>query len=182
MTGEPKKQLVIEPLLGYEPEIGLLLGMLEETRGRTKKWLAGLTDDELEWTPGPGLNSIGTILYHLALIEADWLYAEALEQAYPPEATALFPDDVRDDAGRLTVSRRESLQEHVDRLDAVRAMVLAAFRDMSLAEFRRVRVLPEYDVTPGFVLHHLMQHEAEHRGEIGMLRALAARREGAAAP
>jgi uncharacterized damage-inducible protein DinB len=42
-----------------------------------------------------------------------------------------------------------------------------------------VRVLPEYDVAPGFVLHHLMQHEAEHRGEIGMLRALANQREGA---
>ena len=179
MTGESKERLIVESVPGYEPEIGLLLGMLEESRGRTKEHLAGLTDDELKWTPGPGFNSIGTILYHLALIEADWLYAEAREQAYPPEAVALFPDDVRDDAGRLAAARRASLQEHVDRLDEVRAMLLAAFRDMSLAEFRRVRVLPEYDVAPGFVLHHLMQHEAEHRGEIGMLRALAAQREGA---
>ncbi len=179
MTDAAKERLIIEPVPSNEPEIGLFLGMLEEARGRTKEWLAGLTDDELEWTPGPGFNSIGTILYHLALIEADWLYAEALEQAYPPEAVALFPDDVRDDAGRLTASRPESLQEYVDRLDAVRAMLLAAFRDMTLAEFHRVRVLPEYDVTPGFVLHHLMQHEAEHRGEIGMLRALANQREGA---
>jgi uncharacterized damage-inducible protein DinB len=43
---------------------------------------------------------------------------------------------------------------------------------MSLQEFRRVRVLPDYDVTPDYVLHHLMQHEAEHRGEIAMLRVL----------
>ncbi len=182
MTDEPKERLIIEPLPDYEPEIGLLLGMLEESRDRTKERLAGLTDDEIAWTPGPGLNSIGTILYHLALIEADWLYAEALEQAFPPEAMALFPDDARDDAGRLTVTRGASLQEDIERLDAVRAMLLAAFRGMTLAEFRRVRVLPEYDVTPEYVLHHLMQHEAEHRGEIGMLRALAARQEGAESP
>jgi uncharacterized damage-inducible protein DinB len=182
MTNEPKERLIVEPVPGCEPEIGLLLGMLEETRGRTKERLAVLPDDELEWTPEPGFNSIGTILYHLALIEADWLYAEALEQAYPPEFTALFPDDVRDDAGRLTAVRPESLQEYVDRLDAVRAMLLAALRGMTLAEFRRVRELPAYDVTPEYVLHHLIQHEAEHRGEIGMLRALAARREGAKSP
>jgi uncharacterized damage-inducible protein DinB len=175
MTDEPKERLIIEPVPGCELEIGLMLGMLAESRGRTKERLAGLTEDELEWSPGPGFNSIGTILYHLALIEADWLYAEALEQPYPTEFTALFPDDVRDDAGRLTVTRGASLQEDIERLDAVRAMLLAAFRGMTLAEFRRVRVLPEYDVTPEYVLHHLMQHEAEHRGEIGMLRALAAR-------
>jgi uncharacterized damage-inducible protein DinB len=34
-----------------------------------------------------------------------------------------------------------------------------------------VRSLAEYDVTPEWVLHHMMQHEAEHRGQIGALRA-----------
>jgi uncharacterized damage-inducible protein DinB len=35
--------------------------------------------------------------------------------------------------------------------------------------------LPPYDVTPEWVLHHLMQHEAEHRSQIGALRARAQR-------
>lgn len=43
------------------------------------------------------------------------------------------------------------------------------------AEFRRVRSLPYYDVAPEWVLHHLMQHEAEHRSQIGSLRARAQR-------
>ncbi len=37
----------------------------------------------------------------------------------------------------------------------------------------RPRRLPGYDVTPCWVLHHLMQHEAEHRAEIARLRAAA---------
>jgi uncharacterized damage-inducible protein DinB len=41
---------------------------------------------------------------------------------------------------------------------------------MDLADFRRIRSLPEYDVTPEWVLHHLMQHEAEHRSQIGGLK------------
>jgi uncharacterized damage-inducible protein DinB len=43
------------------------------------------------------------------------------------------------------------------------------------ALFRRVRRLSDCDVTPEWVIHHLMQHEAEHRGEIAALRAEAER-------
>ncbi len=44
---------------------------------------------------------------------------------------------------------------------------------MSLDDFRRARNLERYDVTPAWVVHHLLQHEAEHRGEIATIRALA---------
>ena len=43
---------------------------------------------------------------------------------------------------------------------------------MTLDEFRRPRSLPQYDVTPEWVLHHLTQHEAEHRGHIQGLREI----------
>jgi uncharacterized damage-inducible protein DinB len=33
-----------------------------------------------------------------------------------------------------------------------------------------VHTLADYETTPEWVLHHLMQHEAEHRGQIGELR------------
>ena len=36
----------------------------------------------------------------------------------------------------------------------------------------RVRSLPDYDVTPEWVLNHLVQHEAEHRAEIAITRAV----------
>jgi hypothetical protein len=64
-------------------------------------------------------------------------------------------------------------EDSLERLDVVRDHLLAAYRGMSLAEFRRVRDFPDYYVTPEGVLHHLIQHEAEHRGQIGLLRDLA---------
>jgi len=118
----------------------------------------------------PG-NSIGTLLYHIAAIEIDWLYADVLEgKSWPPEVEALFPYDVRDEQGRLIAVPGLSLEDHVRRLDAVRSIFLASFRGMSIDEFRRVRHFADYDVTPEWVIHHLMQHEAEHRGQIGELR------------
>lgn len=58
----------------------------------------------------------------------------------------------------------------------MRSRLLATFGAMTLADFRRPRALPSYDVTPEWVMHHLLQHEAEHRAEIGIVRALADRR------
>ena len=187
MTEEPKERLVIDGGPDYEPEIGRMIWMLEDTRRQTKAGLDGLADDQLDWTPPSAANSesnsIGALLYHIAVIEADWLYVEVLEaESFPPEVMNLFPDDVRDDGGHLAVAHGGSLDGHLLRLDAVRDRVLAAFRGMSLTEFRRERNLPDYTVTPEWVLHHLIQHEVEHRGEIGMLRILmAAQRETAGA-
>jgi uncharacterized damage-inducible protein DinB len=91
---------------------------------------------------------------------------------------ALFPYEVRDGQGHLTQVTGVSLEEHLQRLHVVRRLLLDVFEAMELAEFRRVRALPPYDVTPEWVLYHLMQHEAEHRSQIGALRARAQRQFG----
>jgi uncharacterized damage-inducible protein DinB len=113
--------------------------------------------------------------YHIADIEADWLYVEVLEQPLPPEVVALFPYPTRDEQGHLTQVQGFSLEEHLRRLEIVRGLLLDVYQPMDLREFRRLRSLPNYDVTPEWVLHHLMQHEAEHRSQIGGLRARAER-------
>jgi uncharacterized damage-inducible protein DinB len=176
MQQSARRTLVMERDADRAPEIASWLWAIDDARRCTIATLEGITQQELDWTPPAGGNAIGTLLYHIAVIEADWLYVEVLEQPdFPPEVTALFPLDVREADGRLIPCSGLSLAEHLARLEATRALLHAAFRAMSPAEFRRVRHLRDYDVTPEWVLHHLMQHEAEHRGEIGMIRALAAR-------
>jgi hypothetical protein len=49
-----------------------------------------------------------------------------------------------------------SFEQHIDRLDAVRVIFLIALRGMTVDEFRRVRRLSDYDVTPEWVIHYLM--------------------------
>jgi uncharacterized damage-inducible protein DinB len=168
------ESLSVDGLSEYEPEIGNLLWMLEDGRGRLKKGLAEMDAAQeqavLDWRPRLGVNSIGTLLYHIAAIETDWLFAEVLAD-YTPETAVSWPDsllphDVRDEQGWLTHVPEEALATHLQRLDTVRSILLDAFRGMSLAEFRRLRHLEQYDVTPEWVLHHLIQHEAEHRGQI----------------
>lgn len=173
MIVDTKERLAIDGVPAADPEIGRALWMLEDARRRTLEFLAGVDAAIIDWTPASGENSTGALLYHIPAIEADWLYAEVLEEPFPPELVALFPDDVRDDRGRLAAHPGEDLAGHLHRLAIVRARLLAVFGAMASEEFRRPRDLPDYEVTPEWVLHHLLQHEAQHRGEIGMLRMLA---------
>jgi len=161
--------------LSQEPAIGQWLWALQDARQRTMEELDSVSVAMIDWLPPDNESSIGTVLYHMTDIEADWLYVEVLEQPLPSAVAALFPYATRDAQGRLTQVQGISRADHLKRLETVRNLLLAVFQPMTLAEFRRVRSLPHYDVTPEWVLHHLIQHEAEHRSQIGALRIRAKR-------
>ncbi|MCO5177011.1 MAG: DinB family protein [Thermomicrobiales bacterium] len=167
-TAEPARNLLaITPVKANDATIARWLGAIENSRRRTLDLLCDINPVAIDWQRD-GENTIGTLLYHIAAIEADWLYCEVLTQPFPEDVVALFPWDVRDAAGRLSHVAGRSIDEHVELLAAIRTRLLAAFQPMTLSDFQTLRVLPDYDVSPEWVLHHLMQHEAEHRGQIDL--------------
>lgn len=170
-----KRQNTITGYPSKEAEIGRWLGAFQNTRERTLETLEGVVQPVIDWLPPDNESSIGTVLYHIALIEADWLYEEVLTQAPPPEVETLFPYNHRDSQGRLTQIQGFSLEHYLSLLAKVRTLLLDVYGQMELSDFRRVRSLESYDVTPEWVLHHLMQHEADHRSQIGALRHRAER-------
>jgi uncharacterized damage-inducible protein DinB len=159
--------LAAQPPAGYARQVGEALWRLEEGRERTLRLLAGVAPEVVDRELGG--NTMGTILYHVALIETDWLFTEILEQPIPDEFETWLPVDHRDEAGTLTVVRGQPLEDHLARLAFVRSQLLVRLQGMTDDDFNRPRSLPAYDVSPAWVLHHLAQHEAEHRGEMGSI-------------
>ena len=172
---DKRRKLILEPQLNPDPEIGRWLAAFQDARRRTLETLHVLQDlppAVIDWQPPEGGSSIGTVLYHIADIEADWLYVEVLEQPFPPAVSALLTYPTRDEENRLTQVRGVSLADHLIRLERVRSLALEVYQAMEPVDFRRARSLEPYDVSPEWVLHHLMQHEAEHRSELDRLRRL----------
>jgi uncharacterized damage-inducible protein DinB len=162
---------------GYEPSIARWVWALQDTRRRTNRVLDDVTQEILDWVPPEGGDSIGTLLYHIVAIQMSYLYEDILEIGWSEELEPLLRYDVRDAQGRLTAVEGESLETHLKRLETGQHYLLNALRAMTAEEFRRPRQLESYRVTPEWVLHHLMQHEAEHRGQIAALRSRAEQRQ-----
>ncbi|HVE75441.1 MAG TPA: DinB family protein [Actinomycetota bacterium] len=156
--------LEAQQLPGYEAEIGAALWRMQDSRRRTIRLLGEIPSEFVDRASTD--NTIGTILYHLGLIEADWLFTEILEEPFSAEIGTLLSLQDRDEAGVLTSVQGRSLEEHIAQLNAIRDTFLEKLSGMTLEDFHRPRSLPRYHVSPAWVLHHLSQHEAEHRGEI----------------
>lgn len=163
---------IIHPLEGYAAPVGYAVSCLEKERERTLEAVAGLSIDQLDACAAGFPNSIGTLLYHIADIERDWLYVDILERDVPKELLALFPVYHRDKEGRLSVVAGIGLAEHLERLALVRRDLLEQLRQMDLEDFYRTRRLTSYDVNPAWALYHLLEHEAKHGDQIARIRRI----------
>jgi hypothetical protein len=82
------------------PEVGRWLSAMEDGRRDTLRELEGVSDGFIDLRPPGSENSIGTVLYHVALIEADWLFDDIFGIPLDDsEVAAWFPEDDRDPRG-----------------------------------------------------------------------------------
>jgi len=172
VTVGAREVLALEPITS-QPQVGLLLAALEDSRRRTLRELETVTDDAVRWQPEPPLDSIGQLLYHVALIEVDWLLSDIARlpgDEWPEWVSEEFPIDVRDEAGRLAQVPPEPLARSLARLARVRALLVETIGSMDDRDLHTARAQPDYDVTPAWALHHLIQHEAEHRAHVAFVR------------
>ncbi len=179
MTRKDRRELI--PLRGYPDEVGVWLSALQDARSRTLRVVERIDPHWLDFVTEDGGESIGTILYHLAAIEASWLYEDILQAPFPTEIESLFPYDVRAADGKLT-SVSASMVEHLQRLEKVRENLLQEFSLIAVENFKELRELPEYEISPMYALHHLMQHEAEHRSQMDAIRIKAKKSLGTGLP
>ncbi len=165
----------LDPPSGYDPSVGRFVAMAVDTRRRLQRDLEDLRPDELDAMPGWSLNSIGTLLYHVAAIELDWTFADLCgrdESDFPAGTRDWFSIDVREEDGRLSPVV-EPMERHQGRLEWVRGHLFDTLREMSDADLDATfnEGDPEQEVGGAWILHHLLQHEAEHRGQIGEIKA-----------
>ena len=176
----------IETLLaapaGFRGEqVACFVWQLDEQHRRLTEDTRGLTPDALRWQPAPGMNSIGMLLAHIAWAEnhlvqvgleakatSDTRATLGIEEdglplaADAPPWPALDGRDLAYFDGLLARSR-----------DYTRN-VARALTDTDLEE-QVVRTRPDGTrrvFNKGWVLYHLLEHEAGHHAQINLLRHL----------
>src|SRR5262245_56491028 len=162
--------LRIEPIPGYTPAIGRLVGMLTYARSTTLAAVEGLTMAELDHLHDAQSNSIGALLAHISVVERSYQILTFEERLLSPQENERWSTPLKlGENGRRTL-RGHALEHYLEELTAVRQATLEALaaRDDVWLE-RTVSHAPR--INAHWAWFHVAEDEINHRGQIRWLRA-----------
>jgi uncharacterized damage-inducible protein DinB len=160
----------IEPLEGYSPAIGRLVGMLTYARSTTLAAVEGLTMPGLDHLHDAESNSIGALLAHIAAVERSYQILTFDERRLSDDENELMSAALKLGANGRRSLRGHPLDHYLEHLTAVRGVTLAtlAARDDDWLE-RSVSPAPK--INAHWAWFHVAEDEINHRGQIRWLRA-----------
>jgi uncharacterized damage-inducible protein DinB len=164
----------------------LLLDAFDRLPDEIRSAVEGLTPEQLRWSPAPGANSIGWLIWHLTRVQDDHV-AELLgqEQVWVTgDWAGRFGLDA--DAGdtgyghsadEVAAVRPDSAQVLIDYYDQVAVRTRELLRDVTPEELDRV-VDERWDppVTFGVRLISVIDDDVQHAGQAAYVRGLLAAR------
>ena len=177
----PERHILTAPARSRARENTLFVAQLDDQSRRLRADTRGLTRAGLEWQPAPGMNTIGMLLAHLAIVEVFWMQIGPLGRTSPSTRAALGIG-VDDDGMPLAASGRppqglagRTLAFYDDLLARARAHtreVAATLTDADLdREFKRTRRDGRVQILNlRWVFYHVLEHFAGHYGQILLLR------------
>ncbi|MEP6509254.1 MAG: DinB family protein [Gemmatimonadales bacterium] len=139
--------------------IGPFLDYWSSVRGRTRKVIADIPPDKIDWSHSPTAFTLGDLGRHLATIER-YMYAETVAgrpSSYPGCERSLAPG-------------KDDVIAFMDRLDAESIAIFATLTD---EDIQKKCVTPAgVSITLWKWLRAMVEHEAHHRGQIFMMLAM----------
>ena len=171
------RRRVLERYPGLSTGIGYYLSGMEEVRSQVKAVAKTIPDDLIGKPAFLGAHSIGGLVLHIGEAEWFWMQMVVLGHELTEEDKQAPYWDVLDDVdgvARKGFTTEFCLQE-IDRIRNQTRDVLFSFSDKDLERiitFERKGETTEYNVR--WILHRLIDHEAQHKGQILMLKRLMA--------
>ncbi|MBI5708726.1 MAG: DUF664 domain-containing protein [Candidatus Eisenbacteria bacterium] len=162
--------------------VALFLAQMDDQSRRLAEDTRGMSADELAWQSLPGMNSIGMLLAHIAVVEVSWTRLVLEDRPMPVdvsdvlgvgrEATGM---PLAPDAGPPASLAGKDLAFFDDLLAKARAHLARIASALADRDLERAVVRPrpgggEGTVTVRWTLYHLLEHLAGHYGQVLLLR------------
>ena len=145
--------------------------MLSDMRNRLLEEVDGITQKQLDFSPSiTKIETIGTLLFHIAAIEFSWIYEDIFkEEMVYEEWKYAFALREQLDPPQMT---NKSLSFYLEKLHSLRERVYATVRGWNDKELEKVVKSGNQFYTIRWILYHLVQHESHHIGQINLLKRM----------
>ena len=135
------------------PDLPVFLDYLDSVHARTRRVVACIPPDGLEWTPAPGRWTAGDQVRHLAAIER-WMYGETVFGR-----PSRYAGHVRELA--------DGMPAVLAYYDTLHAEARALFATLTAEQWTRKIMTPAGSpITTWKWLRAMVEHEAHHRGQL----------------
>ena len=169
------ESLLLTPAEGFTTEIGAYVNALAEVRSQVREIVSNMTPEQITRPAVPGAHPIGALLLHLG--EAEWWWMQCIvsgRQMTAEDKQTAHWDVLLDPA--IFAARNYTPEQCLDAIEHIRALSrlkLAALTDADLETiYSRMRGEVKMEHNLRWILHHLIDHEAQHKGQILLLKRL----------
>ena len=171
------RRRVLTPHPGLSTGIGYYLSGMEEVRSQVVAAVKTIPDDQIGKPPFLGAHSIGGLVLHIG--EAEWFWIQMVvsgHQLTEEDQTAAYWD-ILDDIERVAREgfTTEFCLQEAEKVRNQTRDLLFTYNDKDLERtinYERNGKVTEHNLR--WILHHLIDHEAQHKGQILMLKRLMA--------
>jgi len=158
-------------------EVALFVAQMDDQNHRLVEDLQGIAPPELAWQPASGMNTIGMLLAHIAIVEVFWTEIGLLGGT-TDRLKEVLGIGVDDDGIPLPAGGRppdalasKELPFYLDLLERARAHTRTKTADLTDRDLddvvrRRRANRPDEEFNKRWVLYHMLEHEAGHYGQV----------------
>lgn len=169
---------------GYDaqsnPRVASFAAQLDDQLRRLKKDVEMLEPKHFEWQPRPGMNTIGMLLAHLAIVDLWWLDV-APRELDEPAAEARFREVIGiggDDDGMPVAATGthpatlagKSFADYWKLIEQARAAAHASLSSWTDADLDATYARGPRQVSREWTAYHVLEHFAGHYGQVLLLK------------
>lgn len=160
-------QYSIAPPEGYSTQVGNLVSMLEDLKGRVTRSVVELSPEETDFLLDDQANRIGALIYHLAATEKFYQVYTFENRQFNEAEVAMWDTALRlgDNARAQLVD--QPISYYLDLWGEVRANTLRLLKEKDDAWLASLTGSGE--MNNHWAWYHVMEHQANHMGQIRLI-------------
>lgn len=183
MMSTPDRSAIEIPTGYRSKEVGSFIAQMDDQLRLLTEDTRDVTPEELEWQPKPGMNTIGMLLAHNAIVEVFWTLV-ALKRDEKPMAEPVLGVNMDDDGMPLpedgappATLAGKNLAFYDELLRKARVFLKDLAKGVSDSDLDREVTRTRADGTKRVInvrwyFYHIMEHFSGHYGQMLLLRHL----------
>ena len=165
----------LTPVQGFSREVGLAFGSLEDVRASLLRGVEDLSTENLARRAFAGANTIGTLLIHVAEAELFWTQEVLNGKPLTAQERTDYRFDVFGKPGAPAIEAHD-FGFFRKRMDHVRSLTRESLRPLKDEQLDAMRTWEDSragekrEFSVRWILQHMLEHEAHHKGQIFLLK------------